>query len=337
MATYERRELLGRVLNSLSRQRPKVDLLRIVDDCSTDPEIPVMLRYFARKWNESVGPCEVEFKGQNGGASALYNAALDNLFRARKFDHVVMMDSDIVASPDDWPLRLASFLSSHPEIGCVAPDKKGCYLRLHRNGYDEVEWVVSIAYAASRKAYLEVTDSANFREGEWCDPALGTVWDCDICYRLRMLGYRVAVLPSVEVTDLGEGKSTVAGNLARANFEFNRKWNRKLLGRFVYKSRGLFLRWEDYPLNALFRRLLNAQQGSLKVEPADQKLSDHSSELVTSLHCSGNVPKPEDLRKFLDMDVSVLRDVEFGDVPNDLAAGKRQFSPEADLAPFSLR
>lgn len=331
LTTFNRPDLLKMVLDSLTTQLPKnLTKIVIIDDCSTDLGTRSLLTAFAEKYR---GLAEVFRHETNHGNADSLNEGLGHLFLTEKVDYAVVLDSDATATPDDWIDKLVSFLESHPEAGIAFPNRPGSYIRLHRDGYDEVEFGITICYAIPKKAYFAVAG-----DGRWFDTSLTTAWDCDTCYRLRRAGYRVAVVNEVVATDLGVGKSTLPSEkFAKGNFEFNKKWNELLLGPFIYKS-PMMLRWEDYPLNMQFRRLVNAQQGAIYVSPTrGDTLSGHGAVRISYLSCSGNFPTQENLQKWLAKDVWIHRNPVWEEIQSDLAAGKRMFDLDNDVADFQLR
>lgn len=342
MACYNRSEILKQVLNALWVQKPKADHILFIDDASTDPEVQISLKMFTDRWNEDRSKCRFIRKEVNEGTAKAHNEALSIAFNEYQSDLVIALDSDTIIHDNNWYNNITDFSDKHREVGLISPDKPGCYIRLRRDGYDEVEFTIFSCYAVRREVWEAVTQHSGYcvrvntdepvRTVEsWYDESLQTSWDCDTCYRIRRLGYRVAVLPGTTVEDLGSNDSTLARNFSCSNFLFNQKWNRILLGRSIYKSRGACLRWEDFPLNVLFRRLVNAQQGTWKVQPATGQLSLHSSDNVSFLACRGNMPTGEELRAFIKADVFIATEQAFEDIDPDLANGKRGFDLARDI------
>lgn len=329
VSTYNRPDLLTNFLTRLSQQDLSGFMTRIVDDCSTDPRVQEALVRASRSWP---GPIHITYGQENQGISQRINSVLINEFYNNNAEIAVVLDPDVEIDPTDWPQRLVKFLQEHKEVGLVVPDKPGSYLRLHRKDYDEVEWAVSLCYAVRQNVFR----LAILQDSYWFDPELYSSQDPDLCYRLRLLGYRIVVMKDCQVKDLGVGQSTVSDKLARSNWHFNQKWNSRLLGRFPYKCPGGFLRWEDWPLNLLFRRLVNAQQRGIEVVATPEKLCDHEAERVSFLACKGNHPSNDTLKKFIDADIWVNEAPDFDKVDPELAEGKRQFDLEKDAGRFKL-
>lgn len=330
LTTYNRPEILEKVLSNLAKQLPgNISKVMIIDDCSDDPKTKSMLMEFYKKFLPLV---EIFFHTTNHGNAESLNEGLGHLFFAEKVDYAIVLDSDATAEPVDWTSKLVNFLEAHPEAGVAFPNRPGSYIRLHRNGYDEIEFGITICYAIPKKAYFAVAS-----DGKWFDTSLTTAWDCDTCYRLRRVGYRVAVVNETTVTDLGVGNSTLPSEkFAKGNFEFNKKWNELLLGPFIYKS-PMMLRWEDYPLNMQFRRLVNQQQGTIERAPSKTNLSGHACERISYLSCNGNFPSQENLQKWLNIDVWIDHNPIWEDIDKDLASGKRLFNHDTDVADFQIR
>jgi len=328
LCAYNRPELLEKTLIRLKEQEEQIDSIHLVDDCSTDERTVMLIDDFQKN---SKKECIVWKKTLNHGMASCVNYAMSFAF-SEGFDFVATIDSDTIITPMDWLPRMAEFMQAHPEIGILAPDKRGSYLRLHRDGYDEVEWAVSLCYMVSKRAHEEFV----WADGFFFDYGLPTSFDPDVCYRARMLGYRIGLMPGVSVTDLGEGKSTIPQKLGSGLTGFNAKWNKRLFGRFLYKSPVLFLRWEQYPLNQLFRDLLNAQEGLLAIEPDQRGLQKHAAQRVSKLHCTGTHPTPQQLQNYLKADIWVNKDQTLEEIDKALVEGRRPFKP-SDLDDYSLR
>ncbi len=317
-------------MTRLERQREHIGLIRIVDDHSTDPRVFELIDAFQAKLGKD--QCIVWKGTRNYGWARRLNEAIASAFKDG-CDQVFTLDSDALPSPVDWLPKLSRFMSEHPEVGMAGPDKPGCYLRLHRDGYDEIEFLITICCGISRAAYEVVTANGE----KWYDESLGTSWDADTCYRLRMQGFRIALVPDTRVEDLGGyAASTMSKKkFGRGNYYFNRKWNERFIGRFLYKC-PMMLRFEDYPLNMQFRRLVNAQQRSLRVVKNGPAFCGHASDVVTQLVCTGNHPTPEQLSQYLEEDIWISQQQTLKDVDDELLEGKRCFA-QIDLKPYSLK
>lgn len=324
MTSYNRPEILKKCFSALKDQLHGRQLI-IWDDGSTDKETLAILTE-AEHYRDVV----VNKAPYNVGPAKALNSVINMAFTTGA-DAVITLDNDVILGPDDWITKMVEFSAAHPEIGVLAPNKPGCYLRLHRNGYSEVEWAVSLCYLITKRAYQEIVE----QDGTWYDESLGSSIDPDLCLRVRMLGYRVGICSQAWVTDLGEGKSTVSKNLGQANFKSNAKWNRRFLGRFLYKS-PLMLRWEEYPPNVLFRRLLNAQEGTLGVLHSDKPFCHHAAEVIIEVACKGNRHPPETLKKVIEADIWVNKDQKVEELDDDLLTGKRKFDLETDAKGFQL-
>lgn len=345
ITVYNRSEVLKAFLEALlyqlTYQNLVVDNIIIVNDASTEVTVSPLLESFVIKSQLRGKILRLVNHLENKGTSFSINEGLDIAFTQFKSDYTIIMDSDIrvdafaahtVEKGLNWTYSMVQCIANHPEIGLLAPDRPGSYLRLHRlGGYDEVEWAVSQAYCVSRRAYLETVAS----DGYWYDPSLCSSQDPDLCYRLRMLGYRIALRTGVSVVDIGGGVIQTSDRITRSNWLFNKKWNERFVGKFVYKSPNC-LKWEDWPLNLQFRRLINAQQDTLTVQPTHGKLCNHTSERVEYLSCIDTHPKSMDLVRFIENDVWVQENQDFEDVRTDLAI-YGVFDMDVDLAGFSVK
>jgi len=329
--TYNRPELLECVLHNLLLQKRYIPEIQVIDDHSSDERVAHVLKKYRDLWGVGFSSIRHEV---NAGLAVRTNQVLHDSFKTGGYDSLIMLDSDIVMESADWFPKMIDFLSNHPEAGIVIPDRPGCYLRLKRPTYQEVEWAITFCYGVTKKVYKDfIANDFVGPKGSWFDENMVTSWDCDTCYRLRMLGYRIALLPSIPLSSLGEDSSTISDKLGRGVTAFNKKWNERLLGRYVYKS-PLMLRWEQFPLNVKFRQMLCAQDNQLSIVGGNHRLCGHEAEIVSQMHCKNNYPRPEMLRKVLDLDIFLSRTPT---IDPELAEGRRLFDIDKDLLPFSLK
>ena len=272
MTAFDRADLLKVALENLLVTYPcGADVLSIVVDGggSTRSEIEDVIKIYA---NMFPGAVVVSFLDRNVGIAG----ATQLSFTSPLHDVLIHIDSDFYIKQAGWAKKLGEFLVSHPEVGIAAPDLPGRYMRIHRPDYDEVEYAMGAVMAVRREVFHHV--SAYLGEG-FFDKNLHHQWDPDTCYRARMLGYRVGIVPLGECVHLGEGTGDSSRpSVWKGGFEFLRKWNLYFIGQYRYKS-PYCLRWDEMPLNYLWRREWLAQF-SYNERPRVETIQGHKFEMI---------------------------------------------------------
>lgn len=233
-------------------------------------------------------------------------------------DVLIHLDDDTYVPFKGWNKILEDFLISYPDVGLIAPDCPGHHLRLHREGFDETDWVLGACWAITKKEFEE--------HGDW-DPELEYAVEMDHCLKLRMRGKRVGMLRDIHRVHLGENDVNVFGDKQlRGTFKFLKKWNEYFLGYFHYKS-PMMLYWDDFPPNQMMRKMIFAQEDHLNKYPFRKVIQGHDCELIT-------IPKQpgifrEDLtREFVLSNLPLSGSDEFDKVERDLLLRKREWGIE---------
>lgn len=165
---------------------------------------------------------------ENYGFAEGYNRVVA-IASAAGFPYVLLLNSDVAVTPG-WTDRLYDFMQTHPEVGACQPkilsykdktrfeyagasggfiDRNGypyCRGRIFdtcesdRGQYDDpimVDWASGAALLVRTELYLKAggLDSSFFAHME----------EIDLCWRIRRMGYRIAVVPSSVVYHLGGG------------------------------------------------------------------------------------------------------------------------------------
>lgn len=196
------------------------DIARVIvaDNGSTDSSRKVLAEEFPE--------VETLYFDENHGFAEGYNLCLEAY---RDWPYTVLLNSD-VAPAKGWIEPLYGFMESHPEAGGCQPkllsytDKDSfeyagaCGGYLDRNGYPycrgrifatcekdlgqydtvaEVDWASGAALMVRTGLYLQVggLDSSFFAHME----------EIDLCWRMRLAGYKLYAIPSSTVYHLGGG------------------------------------------------------------------------------------------------------------------------------------
>jgi glycosyltransferase involved in cell wall biosynthesis len=208
--------------------------------------------------------CKIQYHYINKGLSVSVNEGL----KLATQPYIAHLDSDILIPFDNWGTIMENYLTWFPEIGMIAPDYPGHHLRLHRGIYDEVEYCMGGSFCIRK----EIVDKI----GGYDENLLPGQLEVDLCYRVRMLGYRVALIPGLTWVHLDNSQGMEKHY--KGGFEFFRKWNMYHLGFFHFKSPAMMY-WDDFPLNQLFRRQVCAQEGFKQgLDPLT--LQGHSCEII---------------------------------------------------------
>lgn len=189
----------------------------VADNGSTDDSLRVLA-------DEFPGIKVIEF-GDNYGFAGGYNRAID----ATRYRYTLLLNSDVMVTPC-WLSTLYDWAIAHPDMGAAMPKilsyhnqeyfeyagAAGGYI--DRNGYpycrgrlfDKVEkdngqydtparvfWATGAAMLVDTEAYIAAggLDETFFAHME----------EIDLCWRLRLLGRRVCVVPESRLFHLGGG------------------------------------------------------------------------------------------------------------------------------------
>lgn len=220
------KEFLPRVLDATNLDISEVI---VADNGSTDGSADYV------KW---LGLPLIQFDKNHGFAGG-YNLALEEI----ETPYTILLNSD-VAPRKGWDEELLEFMNTHPECGACQPKilswhyperfeyAGACGGFLDRNGYPycrgrifgtvepdrgqyqnpiEVDWASGAALMVRTELYrraggLDVGFFAHMEE-------------IDLCWRMRLLGYQLWVLPSAEVMHLGGG-SLPMGNPRKTYLNF---------------------------------------------------------------------------------------------------------------------
>ncbi|MCH5217417.1 MAG: glycosyltransferase family 2 protein [Muribaculaceae bacterium] len=299
------RKVMERFLPSVVKSTVSPDVSLIVaDNGSTDDSVAWLRERFPE--------VEVMELGENYGFAEGYNRAI----RKVESPYIVLLNSD-VETPEGWWEPLLDFMESHPESGAVQPkvlayrergkfehagaaggllDRLGYpyargrvlfYTEEDKGQYDsdmatEVAWASGACMMVRRRAYLEAggLDSDFFAHME----------EIDLCWRMRLAGYRVYALTSSAVYHYG-GASLAYGNPRKTylNFRNNllmlhknlplRRGKRVLIERRLADTLGFLFflargKWGDAKAVLKAHRDFRRMRGNYKNFPAEDIMKD---------------------------------------------------------------
>lgn len=317
MTAYDRVDLLRQALQNLVFTYPcGADKLVIYSDGSGDPNIEFEIEN--TKWATTpMAIVPIISKVNRGIANATQ--------RSMSFvegDVLIHIDSDTFVKRAGWARDMGQFLTNRPEIGILAPDLSGRYMRIKRPDYDEIEYSLGMIMAVRKEVFRAVS---GYRGEGFFDEDLHHQYDPDVCYRVRMLGYRVGVVDIGEVVTLGldSGDSSKSSSVWKGGFEFLQKWNMKFLGnRFRYKSPEM-LRWDEFPLNYVWRKQW-LSQFPYNEQPKQESVQDHSFNMIQFPITPGKW-NLEATRDCVRANINLAGVDRYEDVDQDLLAGKRSW------------
>ncbi|MDE6277617.1 MAG: glycosyltransferase family 2 protein [Muribaculaceae bacterium] len=208
-------EFLPEVVRTVA---PSLGRVIVADNGSTDGSLELLARDFPE--------VEVWAFDKNYGFAEGYNRAIE---MAKDYTNVVLLNSDV--APDaGWLEALTDYMEKHPEVAACQPkllSYKNPKLfeyagaaggHLDRNGYpycrgrifatceedhgqydepEKVSWASGACLMVRRELYL--------RAGGLDKDFFAHMEEIDLCWRLRLLGYDIAAVPSARVRHLGGG------------------------------------------------------------------------------------------------------------------------------------
>ena len=99
VATFNRKELLKKTINSLLNQSRKVDKIFIVNNASTDGTDKVLKEYE----NDYRGIIEIINLEENTGGTGGFNYGMEYIYTQKKYDWIWLMDDDAI--PEKYALE----------------------------------------------------------------------------------------------------------------------------------------------------------------------------------------------------------------------------------------
>lgn len=260
LVSMNRPHILRRTLDALEPTLPTYAFGVIVDNGSTDPETLRILDEQEKKprWN-------VLRNDHNRGLSVAVNQGLSWY----AFDSAVLvhMDDDaLISGSPDWVRVVLDTFEGCPELGLVIPNTYTEVLPHSR--YDEVRWGLGMFWCLRRETYDRI--------GGY-DPQLLHQNECDLCLRVRMAGYTVGSVASVNVIHNDPGGPRSDLSLAREHLgvvQFRDKWAGYFRGAdWNYGTTPLYLMQHWPPDQEWYRRFALHHGLDLNPPPPDVNTS----------------------------------------------------------------
>lgn len=195
----------------------KISDIIVVDNGSTDGSIAMLEKNFP-----TVGVMRFD---RNYGFAAGYNKALAEVDNK----YVVLLNSDVAVTPG-WDVELLAYMEQHPQTAACQPKilsynrpeyfeyAGACGGFLDKNGYpycrgrifgtceeDSGQYDVSADLAWASGAALMVRREVYLSCGGLDPDFFAHMEEIDLCWRMRLEGYSVSVVPSSAVYHLGGG------------------------------------------------------------------------------------------------------------------------------------
>ncbi|MDE6048965.1 MAG: glycosyltransferase family 2 protein [Paramuribaculum sp.] len=210
-------KLLKRFLPSVARFLPESARLVVADNGSTDSSIAYI--------NKEYPQIRIIAFEKNYGFAEGYNKAI-NLVDT---PYCVLLNSDVEVK-NDWVTPLLDYMETHPEVGAAQPkilsadnpDKfehaGACGGFLDRHGYpycrgrifdtvesDDGQYDTPMSVFWASGAAMMVRTEVYRRAGGLDKEFFAHMEEIDLCWRIRLLGYDIAVVPQSQVYHLGGG------------------------------------------------------------------------------------------------------------------------------------
>lgn len=211
-------KLLRRFLPSVVEHSDRrISRIIVADNGSSDDSIEVLKQQFPE--------VEILRFDNNYGFAEGYNRALE----AIESKYTILLNSDAAATPG-WDVELFDYMENHPDVGACQPKLMSfdspdtfeyagaCGGYIDRNGYpycrgrifatcekdsgqydtvEDIHWATGAALMVRRNVYIDCggLDPRFFAHME----------EIDLCWRIRLAGWRIVAVPSSTVYHLGGG------------------------------------------------------------------------------------------------------------------------------------
>ncbi|MCM1065969.1 MAG: glycosyltransferase family 2 protein [Muribaculaceae bacterium] len=224
------REFLPKVV---ATSDPRISRIIVADNGSSDDS----LDYVRSAFPDTVGI--IQFSENHGFAEG-YNKALEQV---RCYPYTVLLNSDVATTPG-WDTTLLTYMEAHPEVAACQPkilaykqpdtfeyagaaggyiDSLGypyCRGRIFDTCEKDSGQYDTPAYVAWASGACLMVRTQQYLDAGGLDPKFfAHMEEIDLCWRLRLAGYRCAAVPEATVYHLGGG-SLAAGNPRKTYLNF---------------------------------------------------------------------------------------------------------------------
>lgn len=185
-----------------------------------------------------------------------YSGAVNEILAWAETEYIAYMDNDAIPMSHGWDELMAATLDKFHEIGILFPNGGGA--PIDRGEYLEILWGVGFCWMTTRLAAQDVLHEGpllTLQDGrlQYFDEVIGHQDEVDFQTRVRLAGYKIAALPSVNVIHRASASSNPASleRINRGVVNWVDKWCHYFCGKDIgYHSTNVW-RHEDWPPSAL--------------------------------------------------------------------------------------
>lgn len=183
-----------------------------------------------------------------------YAGAVDTILRLSETEYIGYVDNDATVMTPGWDEKLCSILDRFHEYGIVFPGAGAQYIP--RGEFNEVLWGVGFCWIVSRIAMIDasyINMPGDVTLGRYFDRSLGHQEEVDFQTRLRLAGYKIAALPSINVEHAATSSNNpdAVERISRGVVNWVDKWVRYFCGKNLNYHSPNVLRHEDWHTTAL--------------------------------------------------------------------------------------
>mgnify|MGYP001570317039 CR=1 FL=1 len=177
-----------------------------------------------------------------------------------QYDCLIHLDDDALLEQQGWNQGMRSYFK-HPQVGLVMPFQGSEFI--DQGEYREIRWGLGLTWAIRKTLFDDI--------GGY-DPQLTHQNECDLCLRVRMAGFHVAGVPTVQVHHNEPHGPRSDISLAREHLgvvQYRDKWTAFFRGReWNYGTLPLYLMQHWPPDQEWYRRF--ALQNGVDLNPAPE-------------------------------------------------------------------
>lgn len=222
----------------------------VVDNASSQHETLSLLRQ-CEEWGWNVVR-----NNKNVGLSKATNQGL----ALGRYDCLIHLDDDALLEQLGWNQGMRSYFQ-YPQVGLVMPFRGSEFI--DQEEYMEIRWGLGLAWAMRKSLFDDI--------GGY-DPQLLHQNECDLCLRVRMAGFHVAGISTVQAFHNEPSGPRTDLSLAREHLgvvQFRDKWTSFFRGRgWNYGTLPLYLMQHWPPDQEWYRRF--ALQNGVELNPAPE-------------------------------------------------------------------
>lgn len=235
IASYNNADKVGRTIELLLKHNHSDWRLLVVENASPDPDVKTILAKY-----EPHDRITIHWRDTNIG----YAGAVSEILEWAVTPYVAYIDNDAWVNSAGWDLTMAGYLDRNDELGMVFPQGSGSY-PITRAQYIEILWGVGCFWMLRRQVAEKI---GGF------DTEIGHQEEVDYQIRVRLAGWRCALVPQVSVSHAASSSNNpeARARIDRGIVNWVNKWVAYFCGvQMNYHSPNV-LRFEDWPPVALY-------------------------------------------------------------------------------------